>query len=143
MAAVNSNTSHNDIWEKTIMRAKWRSEMGAYLAMSPQVEKWDRVGISLHLHAITKLSDGYKEDHGWCNACLDMGLIQLITRLDGINKIAARYPTVVHRYKEIKQKAHKNGVTSEPKTKFIQTWKSHFRQPLLNEFTRQFNREIL
>jgi len=142
MAAFkNENSDRTPVWDRVVVQAKWRSEMGAYLVLSPQVKLADKVALNLHLHAIVGLVRGYKEAQGWCGACLDMGLMQLVSRLDGINQIATRYPTVVQQYNDVKRKAHPNEQVKEPRTKFIRTWEGHFEQPLLNEFVRICQRE--
>ena len=139
MNALDGNDGRRShVWEQVVRRAKWRSEMGAYLILSQQVKHADKIGLNLHLHAITQLVDGYQKEQGWCGACLDMGLMQLVSRMDGINQIASRYPNVVHQYKGVQQKAQKEG--AEPRTKFVQTWKGHFRKSLLDDFMNQFCR---
>ena len=139
MQAFEAKSDVNQIWDSVIERSKDRLEMGAFLIISPTVSESDKVGLNLQLHGAVGLIDGYQKDGGWCGACLEAGVMQLVARLDTINQIATRYPQEVRRYKAVRARAQKSAVSA--KTKFIQTWQGHFRKPLLDVFKQKYCHE--
>ena len=138
MRAFEAKSDVNKVWNSVIEHSSNRLEMGAFLIMSPAVSEADKVGMNLQLHAAVSLTEEYQKDGGWCGACLEMGLVQLVGRLDTINQIAARYPDEVRRYKAVRSQSQKSSVPA--KTKFVQTWNGHFRKPLLDIFIKKYSR---
>ena len=129
------------VWEQVVVQSKRRSEMGAYLIISPDINRQDKIALNLHLKAMADLTKEYYRDGGWYGACMDMGLMQMMIRMDSVNRIASRYPVEVRQYNTIREKA--GGSLSDPKTKFVRTWEGHFKKPLLNEYIRQFPQKSL
>ena len=140
----------DDIFDQILSISHMRTELGAYLIMSSRVARADKISLNLHLHAIVKTREEYRKDQGWSHGCMSMGLIALVARLDTINNIAAKYPSVVRQYHKIQEQAERpiadckvrtpsgKKKACPPKTKFLQTWKGHFRKPLLDEFLMNY-----